>query len=1251
MTSTDQHDPDRKQPPLLMLGHSGLFDTEFYLANNRDLAHLGSEALLHYHLFGWREGRKPNAHFDPRWYCETHAEWLGAETDPLLHYIEHGEAAGLRPISWFDPHWYRANHDVPAGMLALAHYLFNKARGGVRPMPGFDPDFYLHAYPDIALAGLDPVEHYMTQGFREARRPFAGFDPVDYRRTHLAEADLDANPLLHYLARRDAPPAPAPPTASRTTIADEVRRTSVPGPHFETRRPLPQGVVPRALLLAYYLPQFHPCAENDAWWGEGFTEWTNLQRGLPRFAGHYQPRIPRDLGHYRLDDPAVMRRQIEMARAAGIGGFAFYFYWFDRKRLLDGPLEAFLADRSLAMPFCLMWANENWSRRWDGSEDEVLLAQHYREEDEAALVAAFVRHFDDPRYIRLHGRPLLLIYRVDVIPDARATIARWRQAFRRAGAEPLLVMAQAFDCNDPREYGLDGAIEFPPHKVARNLELINQSLDILDPALTANVHAYDAVVERALAEPPAAFPLIRTAAPSWDNDARRQGHGLVLHGSTPSRYEDWLAGLIDRAVTQPFFGTPVVAINAWNEWAEGAYLEPDQHFGSAYLNATARALLRGRAGDSPRDAAHALLLVGHDAYPSGAQRLLLALGARLRGDHGVMVRFLLLGDGALRAAYEAVAPTTIAAADSPAVADLLDGLRARGLAHAVLNTSATALLAPALSARGIAHVQLVHELPGLLGAWGLLDPLRRSAACASAVIYPNPFVRQRVDAALGAAAEVLPGAPRRLLAQGLYTATRFSTTARRALRARLAIPPDAPVLIGCGHGDLRKGLDLFLQLVQLDLDRRVAGRAPVHAIWLGPIDPGLRQHLGAEIEAAVEAGQLHLPGQTEAVGEWLSAADVFALTSREDPLPTAALEAMACGLPCIAFRGTGGVAELIDAEPALGTCVPVGQTAAMLRAARAAARRTQALPARQRAARGRAFAARFSFTDYADALLGLALPATRRISAAVLSFDYARYLDQRLASVFGQTHPLDEVLVLDDASTDDSVAVAEAAASAAGRRITLHRNARNSGSVFRQWHEAARRARGEWLWIAEADDAAEPEMLARLAAALDRAPAAVMAFCDSVAIDADGAVSGDGYKPYYAETVGTLLDHDGVFDGPEFVRTALAERNLVLNASAVLFRREALLAALDSCAGALATLRMAGDWRVYIELLNRPGAQLAYVAQPLNRHRRHALSVTHRLAAGAHLDEIAAIHEAVSPGAGARQEAYRRKLHQQFNGG
>ena len=214
--------------------------------------------------------------------------------------------------------------------------------------------------------------------------------------------------------------------------------------------------------------------------------------------------------------------------------------------------------------------------------------------------------------------------------------------------------------------------------------------------------------------------------------------------------------------------------------------------------------------------------------------------------------------------------------------------------------------------------------------------------------------------------------------------------------------------------------------------------------------------------------------------------------------------------------------------------------------------------------------------------------------------------------------------------------------------------AQNSGSVFRQWQRAVAEAKGDWIWIAEADDAADPRLLETLAQALDGAPRAVMAFCDSRAVDGAGATVFDNYKPYYATTAGTTLDGDGLHEGPAFVRACLGERNLILNASGVLFQRQALRAALARLGDELSTFRVAGDWRLYIELLDQPGAQVAYVAEPLNIHRRHGDSTTHRLDAQTHLGEIARIHRLIGRGPTVldgdrmRQHAYRAQLAEQF---
>lgn len=1220
---------------LKALAATGLFDPGFYCATHADIAEAGVDPLEHFFDYGWTEGRRPNPYFDPLWYVQQNPDVASGGLNPLYHYAFHGDVEGRRAAPLFDSAWYRTTYAIPAGQTALAHWLAHRTTGRFSPMPEFDVAYYLQHSPDVAAAGVDPFEHFWGFGYREGRNPSAEFDVRFYAQRYL-RGDLTENPFGHWLAHRHEPGVFGRMPESETSIPRELKRFTKPALEFEEFRPLSPSAPRRAKVLAYYLPQFHAFAENDAWWGKGFTEWTNVPRGLPRFRGHYQPRVPRDLGFYCLDTTDPMRRQIEMAKQGGVHGWVFYYYWFNGKRLLDKPLERFLEDKSLDMPFALMWANENWTRRWDGAENEVLISQDYRPEDDEEMALEFARHFADRRYIRLQGRPVLMVYRPGLIPEARATIARWRDVFRkRFNEDPILVMAQSFNDTDPRPYGMDGAIEFPPHKLTQHLQPVNQELEILDPDFTGKVYRYETVVKTSLDEARPDFPLIKTVVPSWDNDARRQGTGLAITDSTPAKYEAWLGELVERARETPFFGEPLVCVNAWNEWCEGAYLEPDLHYGAAYLNATGRAvtsLARPGASTAPPR----LLLVGHDAFPSGAQMLLLELGRRLRRDTGIEIEFLLLDGGKMEDAYRATAPLLIAGGDA-ALRARIGALAQRGFTAAIVNTTAAGRAVPMLAEAGIRCVQLVHELPRIIREKHLAAAARAGLLAAEQVVFPAPFVRDRVLEELGLTVQ----AKALVRPQGLYKPIAADPVGAARIRREFGVGEGEALLLGIGYADMRKGFDLFLQLWRV-LQWR--GRRRVHACWLGDIDPQMRGWLAEELAAAQATGSFHLPGRRDDVGAFMNAADGLALTSREDPFPSVVLEALAAGIPVFAFDRSGGIPDLLRGATDLGTVVPYGDVTAMAEAVSLTLRSDE--PA-ARETRRALVAERFDFGAYARELLGLALPALAQVSAVVPNYNYARYMPERLGSVFRQSHPVREVIVLDDCSTDDSLAVIPAVAAAAGRAVRLVPNERNSGSVFAQWRKAAELAEGEFVWIAEADDLSEPDFLARAVALLQADPEVRFAFTDSRTIHADGTPQWESYKGYYATVEPGALARTEVFEAAEFVRRFLGVKNLVLNVSAVVWRRDALRAALDACQDELRDYRMAGDWRLYLEALRVPGARVAYEAAPLNVHRRHAESVTHALKADRHVAEIARCHAvaaAILPteasAVAARQSAY-----------
>lgn len=347
-------------------------------------------------------------------------------------------------------------------------------------------------------------------------------------------------------------------------------------------------------LIAFYLPQFHPFQENEFWWGKGFTEWTNVTKAQPCFAGHEQPHLPTDMGFYDLRVPEVMHDQARLARAYGISGFCYYYYWFHGKRLLETPLERLLDQPEAAIPFCLCWANENWTRRWDGGsgESEVLMGQEHSEEDDEAVIRDLLRFLRHPSYIRVNGKPMVLVYRVGLFPDVRRTAALWRDVCRREGlGEIHLVRADSFEDArrwvPPSAQGFDAAVEFPPH--AAQVALVPPPQP-LRPGFSGGVYDYQSEAVHAASVGEAAYLRYRTVIPRWDNTPRRQDSAVIFAGSSPGAYQAYLEELLRYTREQNVGDERILFVNAWNEWAEGAHLEADRRYGRAYLEATLAAV-------------------------------------------------------------------------------------------------------------------------------------------------------------------------------------------------------------------------------------------------------------------------------------------------------------------------------------------------------------------------------------------------------------------------------------------------------------------------------------------------------------------------------------------------------------------------------------------------------------------------------------------------------------------------------------
>jgi lipopolysaccharide biosynthesis protein len=355
-------------------------------------------------------------------------------------------------------------------------------------------------------------------------------------------------------------------------------------------------VQPDARVIPFYLPQFHTFAENDRWWGNGFTEWSNVAAARSVFDGHTQPLLPGELGFYDLSVEGTRRRQEDLALSAGLEGFMYYYYWFAGKRLMDLPIEAHHADDS-SLGFCIMWANENWTRRWDGSDENILIAQDYERVPATQFIHDVMHLLVDPRYVRIDGKPVVAVYRIAQIPDFESMLTAWRVAAVAAGLPGLTILTVDVGGvmhgieGDAIANGLDGEMAFPPHNhqwVAQPSEPLG--VDGRFEGRLMNYNAMARAAETAILDevPDERYPGVMV---SFDNTARRQWKPDVWYGSNPYSYRRWLRSTVVGLAHRPL-DQRVIFVNAWNEWAESAVLEPTQRFGRTYLLATRDALLR-----------------------------------------------------------------------------------------------------------------------------------------------------------------------------------------------------------------------------------------------------------------------------------------------------------------------------------------------------------------------------------------------------------------------------------------------------------------------------------------------------------------------------------------------------------------------------------------------------------------------------------------------------------------------------------
>jgi len=341
-------------------------------------------------------------------------------------------------------------------------------------------------------------------------------------------------------------------------------------------------------MFAFHLPQFHPTPENDQWWGKGFTEWTNVAKAKPLFRGHYQPHIPADLGFYDLRLPEARHAQAEMARTYGVEGFCYYHYWFGGRRILERPVNEILASGEPNFPFCLCWANHSWNNTWQGT-NEMLIEQTYPGiEDHVAHFNWLLEAFSDSRYITIDGKPLFMIYFPDDIPGLTRVVGLWREMAIKAGFPGLHLVGVSHrdEWWDPRERCLDASVmQVLPRRdgrIPRRYLLTKIHAAVRRGSTNLTIWDYEDVIPSLLRSNSPEWLDYPVVLPNWDNTPRSGLRGLVLHNSTPELFRLHLRQALSKIEARRDEDR-ILFLKAWNEWAEGNYVEPDQRWGTQWL--------------------------------------------------------------------------------------------------------------------------------------------------------------------------------------------------------------------------------------------------------------------------------------------------------------------------------------------------------------------------------------------------------------------------------------------------------------------------------------------------------------------------------------------------------------------------------------------------------------------------------------------------------------------------------------------
>ncbi len=679
---------------------------------------------------------------------------------------------------------------------------------------------------------------------------------------------------------------------------------------------------------------------------------------------------------------------------------------------------------------------------------------------------------------------MLLVYRVNLLPDAQKAAEIWRSECRRMGiGEIYLVAVQSFGITDPRPYGFDAAVEFPPSNLVET-EISRNAVQITNPNFKGRIFDYNLVVQSMLNKKHGDYTFFKTVMPSWDNTARKQNDAHIFVNSSPAAYQKWLEKVAAYSQSALPEDKRFIFVNAWNEWAEGTHLEPDRRYGYAYLQATANAITKKKAAS-----AWTILFVSHDANKGGAQDVLINVVTWFKRHTNINVKVLCLQGGDWLHRFTEIADTLVlerprSQGDEETVLrqveQFCEGVPDLVYGNTVAAGSAYGWLRK-LNAPILTHF---HELESSIRKYGgpWIDNI---VSLSSHFIACSEPVRENLIRNHGVPAEKVSTVHESIVSKQSKILDKKSKLRQRK---KLGLRQDVTVIFGCGIGmPFRKGADLFIQLGETLLQK---GHKNFHLYWVGEFDPAYRdEQYGAwethytKLKNRELSRHVTFLGMKDNPREYLACGDIFLLPSREDPFPLVALEAADCGLPILCFAESGGMPDFVEDDA--GFIVPREDLNAMAEKLIELDRQEELRLKLGGRAREKLLS-RFIVEQMTPHILSVCRKVANQkpvVSVIVPNYNHERYLEKRLDSIFSQSFRDFEVILLDDASTDNSMDVLMKYAHHADVRIVPGET--NSGSPFKQWLKGIDMATSDILWIAESDDICDPELLRTLLPVFD----------------------------------------------------------------------------------------------------------------------------------------------------------------------